>query len=586
MKATPEEVRNALALGKITAREAEYYLEKECGMSISAQDDSSTIENARPGEKEITPPHTTPSAITQTTPTNNSYKTYTILLLIALIVIAGLFIVRFEGGTAGLVTLNINSFFGGENATNNTYAITENVTGLNVSGTLYGEGDASIWFDTPGGRLLIGTVTSDDGTPRTDKAGYATGENVSIEHAPLDATYYLDDGAQTIAVTLPFPAPAASGTLLIVANESGSLSTYRLPIIIGTAERATTFENLCADTCSINATTGIITAEVSDGARLLITGVALDAVHTNRPPQQAVPLPTLTVNQSASIDLSPYFMDPDGDALLYSTGSSDLVNASVTGSELTLTALTDGNGTMTIYVSDLKELVTAPLDIVSIGATPIIVENASVNTTGNVTMSNVTANETTNVTPVENVTTPIENITTPFENVTTPTENITIPTNETNVTAPNTTLVALDCSDPNPNNRPLECVQNSSTNYFPDQEIYWYDTGRTAVARFSPIGNLIITGDVIPDSTGTAQAGMFSIGYADDNGNIVPTVWIDNDGNLQLRGMLHEENEQIIPAPNSYSFNNRKGITLAYANLATGDLYIRGNVIPFRRSIG
>src|SRR5206468_407516 len=104
--------------------------------------------------------------------------------------------------------------------------------------------------------------------------------------------------------------------------------------------------------------------------------------------------------------------------LLYSAGGNEFVNATVEGNILTLTPIADGSGVVTVYASDLKELVPATFHVtVTLNGTPIIVANET----------NVTLNETV--------------------------------TNETeNTTQSNVTLTSLDCSNSNPNLRPVECL--------------------------------------------------------------------------------------------------------------------------------
>ena len=68
----------------------------------------------------------------------------------------------------------------------------------------------------------------------------------------------------------------------------------------------------------------------------------------------AVPAQSIFVGDTASVDVSAYFNDPDGDALSYSVANSDAtaVSAAVAGSVVSLAAITQGVSTVTVTASD------------------------------------------------------------------------------------------------------------------------------------------------------------------------------------------------------------------------------------------
>ena len=68
----------------------------------------------------------------------------------------------------------------------------------------------------------------------------------------------------------------------------------------------------------------------------------------------AVPAQSVFVGDTAFVDVSAYFNDPDGDALSYSVANSDAtaVSASVAGSVVSLTAITQGMSTVTVTARD------------------------------------------------------------------------------------------------------------------------------------------------------------------------------------------------------------------------------------------
>ena len=56
-------------------------------------------------------------------------------------------------------------------------------------------------------------------------------------------------------------------------------------------------------------------------------------------------------------------------------------------------------------------------------------------------------------------------------------------------------------------------------------------------------------------------------------------------GDLHLRGALYEAEISLDPPAGSYSIISKRSIYLAYVTIENGDLHLRGNVIPYRRSL-
>ena len=76
----------------------------------------------------------------------------------------------------------------------------------------------------------------------------------------------------------------------------------------------------------------------------------------NRPPvvTQAIPAQALVVGESATVDLSVHFSDPDGDALEYAAASADsgVAVPAVSGATLTVRAVRQGATTVTVTATD------------------------------------------------------------------------------------------------------------------------------------------------------------------------------------------------------------------------------------------
>jgi hypothetical protein len=509
-------VLNALQQGRVTEAEADAYLRAKHSMSL---------QEARGAESKET----------------------VVAVLAAMLLLAGIAMFAFQGGITGFLVL--------DNPEGVDIPINDTITSLKVTGTMYGEGTADIYFDTPLGALLIGSLTSDDGSPRTDKASYALGDPVDMENTPENASYYFDDGT-SIAVDIPFP--AASGDLLIVTPDA----TYRLPIIIGERERETGFADLCVDTCVFEPTNGSVRVETTGTAMVSFSSISAEAV-INTAPQLAVPFTEVLVDGNTTVNLSDHFTDVDGDALYYSTGTDEHVAAVITGDILLLTSLQTGNTSLMLYASDLRDLATVwlPLVVTMPGEEGL---NATLNETSlnetifNETILNETAvNETTNGTAY-NATTNM-----------------------------NTTLPGLDCSSPDPNQRPLDCIQSNDSTFFRPEDLYLENRNAVAVGQITPIGNLLLRGTWIEHSTSSPQSQDWVRGYADEDGDFIPTAWIDTDtGDLHMRGTLTESNGNLVFESRYTAITNRRGIILVLIDHNSGDVVLRGNIIPYRRSFG
>lgn len=322
------------------------------------------------------------------------------------------------------------------------------------------------------------------------------------------------------------------------------------------------FENECTESCAITTSGPVLLEVITDGTvnvTDVIAGIA------NNPPQQTQALPDLTLEGIETINLSDYFVDDDGDSLSYETNNLIGIIENLEEDVLTLEGGLPGEYRAVVYASDGQAITTAEYTI---------------------TVPEETAEEVNETAPIET-----NETTTPEINETTdePTNTTETPTdNETNTSASSESAVPVaptsGCDDPDPNKRPLACLQNE-TNFFVEQEIVLEDVDRRVVGKFTPIGNLLLTGDVIERTLASPRSGDWSIGILGFDG-YTPTIWIDSDtGDLHLRGTLTEANTNIVHEEGLFGLTNERGILLAKANRNTGDLIVRGNIIPFRRSL-
>ena len=113
---------------------------------------------------------------------------------------------------------------------------------------------------------------------------------------------------------------------------------------------------------AVSAGTAMVTVTARDPAGLSAAASAnVTVVEPNRPPVAAVPVvspQTAVVGDTINLDVSPFFSDPDEDALTYSANSSNtsLVTVSVAGSVVSAAAVGVGSTTLTVTATDPEGL--------------------------------------------------------------------------------------------------------------------------------------------------------------------------------------------------------------------------------------
>ncbi|WP_419947844.1 Ig-like domain-containing protein [Candidatus Palauibacter sp.] len=108
---------------------------------------------------------------------------------------------------------------------------------------------------------------------------------------------------------------------------------------------------------AVAAGTATVTVTATDPDGLSATqSVGLTVEAANRAPEAVgtIPAQTMTAGESATVDVSPFFSDPDGDELTYGAESSapEVVAVAVEGSVLTVTAVAAGTATVTVTATD------------------------------------------------------------------------------------------------------------------------------------------------------------------------------------------------------------------------------------------
>ena len=239
--------------------------------------------------------------------------------------------------------------------------------------------DLSPYFDDPDGDALAYTARSSPSDVATAAVSGSTLAITAVARGTTTVTVTATDpesleATQTFQSTIPNRPPAPTGTIPAQTLYIGDTVTVDL---------SPYFDDPDGDALTYTArssNSGVATASVS-GSHLAITAVArgtatvtvtatdpesLEATQTfqstipNRPPGPTgtISEQTLYIGDTARVDLSPYFDDPDGDALTYTARSSNsgVATASVSGSHLTITAVARGTATVTVTATDPEGL--------------------------------------------------------------------------------------------------------------------------------------------------------------------------------------------------------------------------------------
>jgi|GEM_PF-6560012 len=521
-----------------------------------------------------------------------------------------------------------------------------NITSLKLTGSLKGLGTAKTYLEIGGETLLITeqSTLSDQQSSliKTDKSIYLSGEQiiVNIEGASLnseinnstnstnstdftDPTDSMNSTNSTTNSTMNATTNTTTNTTIQTINtptytlykksdttttlltsneftiqEPGVYEIYALIDDQGTITKESkyiqivdsvnditkNFEAVCENTCNLdpNKIPTKIKIVLDKNVSLTINKIIYTTKAENSLPVQIKKFSdlTLTKGMNTTLDLNDYFKDPDGQQLLYdyssekNTSANNGAGITITNNLLKINPVMAGTYDTTIYASDLSEMIES--NSFKINVIEIQTETSQ--------------NETdTNINSTFNYTNQTSTIQEPPTN-TLLGENTNTSINQTNINVTNSSVVELEklglCDNVDPNKVPASCLLQNDSYYFVEEGKFLENLDKKKVARITTIGNLLITGDVYEKDNSKPGNRDFKIGYTNNNFEFIPTLWIDSKtGDLHLTGSLHEEIINLELPSNVYSFQNKRGVNLGYANPKTGDLYIRGNLIPYRRSL-
>ena len=239
--------------------------------------------------------------------------------------------------------------------------------------------DLSSYFSDPDGNPLTYSATASDTSKATVSVSGATLSITPVATGSATITVTATDNSnatatQTFSVTvIANRAPVRTST---IPTQTVSLTASAVTVDLGSYFSDPDGNPLTYDATS--SSTSKATVSVS-GATLTITGVATGwttitvnatdpsnagiqhtfyvSVVSNRSPISVGTIPSQTVRvgaTAATVDLSSYFSDPDGNPLTYSATSSNTSKAtvSVSGATLTITAVAAGSATIRVTATD------------------------------------------------------------------------------------------------------------------------------------------------------------------------------------------------------------------------------------------
>ena len=239
--------------------------------------------------------------------------------------------------------------------------------------------DASLYFRDPDGDPLTYTATSSNPEVATATVSAATITIRAIASGVATVTVNASDPAggaaqQTVQVAVPNRAPEAVGEIPARTVSAGETAALDMSPYFSDPDG----DELSYTAASSNA--GVVVAAVS-GDSVVVTSLArgvatvtvtardprglaaqqrFQVTVANRAPEAVgeIPAQAVSAGETATVDVSPYFREPDGDALSYtaSTSNAGVARAEVSGSSVVVSALAGGMATVTVTARDPRGL--------------------------------------------------------------------------------------------------------------------------------------------------------------------------------------------------------------------------------------
>ena len=247
--------------------------------------------------------------------------------------------------TAGqAVTVDVTPFFSDPDGGALTYTAASSDDGV-VSVSLSGS-DLTVTAVAAGTATVTVTATDPDGLTATQSAGVTVEAANQAPEAVGAIPPQTMTAGQTVTVDVSSFFSDPDGDELTYAAESSDAAVLTASV----SGSSLTVTAVAAGTATVT-----VTASDPDGLTAM-QSVEVTVEAANQAPEAvgAIPPQAMTAGDEVTVDVTPFFSDPDGDELTYTAESSDaaVLTASVSGSSLTVTAVAAGTATVTVTASD------------------------------------------------------------------------------------------------------------------------------------------------------------------------------------------------------------------------------------------
>ena len=245
----------------------------------------------------------------------------------------------------------------GETATVNVASYFNDPDGDPLTYLASGSNASVISVSVSGSTLTIVGIAAGSATvtvTASDPGGLSAQQNASVtversNRAP-EAVGSIPDQATTVGQTVtvnvaPYFSDADGDPLTYVA--SGSNASV---ISVSVSGSTLTIVGVAAGSATVTVTAS------DPGGLSAQQNASVTVERSNRAPEAvgSIPDQTITAGQTATVNVAPYFSDPDGDALTYAATTSNVAVAavSVSGSTLTIAGVAAGSATVTVTATD------------------------------------------------------------------------------------------------------------------------------------------------------------------------------------------------------------------------------------------
>ena len=299
----------------------------------------------------------------------------------------------------GSITLDVEQYFSDPDGTDDTltYTAASSSTGVAtaaVTGSVLTITGESATVGTPAGKATITVTATDlgDNTAAQEFEVTVTANTGPQRVGSIPAQTVIEGFTRTVDVSPYFSDPDLSGhgdTLTYTAASDALATAATDPVTDGVLKIT-----------GASAGVAVITVTASDIASEATTQTFVVTVTRNTPPTAvgSIPAQTVIAGFTRTVDVSPYFSDPDlsghGDTLTYTAASDALATAAtdpVTDGVLKITGASAGVAVITVTASDIASEATTQTFVVT------VTRNTPPTAVGSIPAQTVIADESTTV---------------------------------------------------------------------------------------------------------------------------------------------------------------------------------------------